>query len=80
VFEINFIVKIIIKSFNFKSMNKQVETTVFIELFSTFFEKITLNHPEKENLMKHLSKFKSFLYTNQDSLDKGYAYLVTLKQ
>jgi hypothetical protein len=56
-------------------MNKQVEITVLVELFSTFFEKITLTHPDKDSLMKHLSKFKSFLYSNQENLEKGYEYL-----
>ena len=45
-------------------MNKSVEITVLVELFSTFFDKITLSHPEKDFLMKELSNFKNFLYSN----------------
>ena len=56
-------------------MNKSVETTVLVELFSTFFEKITLAHPEKDFLMKELAKFKNFIYTNQDNLEKGFDFL-----
>ena len=43
-------------------MNKSVETTILVELFSTFYEKITMNHPDKDQLMKDLLNFKGFLY------------------
>lgn len=59
-------------------MNKQVETTVLIELFSTFYEKIILNHPQKDFLMKELSKFKSYLYLNQDNMDSCFEFLKSL--
>jgi hypothetical protein len=45
-------------------MNKSVETTVVIELFSTFFEKLTLNHKYKMELNHHLSDLKSVLYSS----------------
>ena len=41
-------------------MNKSVEITVLVELFSTFFEKITLTHPDKDALMKYLSAVQEF--------------------
>lgn len=47
-----------------KTGDKSVEITVLVELFSTFFEKITFSHPEKDVLMKNLAKFKAFLYGN----------------
>lgn len=51
-------------------MDNSIEVTVLVELFSTFFEKITLQHPEKEILMKDLSKFKSSIYQNQNNLQR----------
>jgi len=61
-----------------KPAEKAVEITVLVELFSTFFEKITTAHPEKEVLMKNLGKFKSFLYGNQQSLEKGHDFLAAM--
>lgn len=46
-------------------MNKRVEVTALVELFSTFFEKIAFTHSEKDIMMKNLAKFKTFLYGNQ---------------
>ncbi|KAL4508177.1 hypothetical protein ABPG72_021550 [Tetrahymena utriculariae] len=60
--------------------DKSVEITVLVELFSTFFEKITFVHPDKEILIKNLSKFKNFLYGNQQNLEKGYEFLQSMKE
>lgn len=46
------------------SNQQQVEITVLVELFSTFFDKITFSHPERDIMMKDLSQFKEVLYQN----------------
>jgi hypothetical protein len=60
-FNILIIIVKIFKYLNF--MSKSVETTVIVELFSTFFDKLTANHPEKSMLNNSLSDFKNFLYS-----------------
>lgn len=52
--------------------------TSFIELFGTFFEKITINHPHKDPLQKELAEFKSVLYNNPTNVLKIDTYLDSL--
>lgn len=60
--------------------NQQVEITVLVELFSTFFDKITVSHPERDTMIKDLSQFKESLYQHQDNLDQVYSFLDILKR
>eukprot|EP01017_Pseudomicrothorax_dubius_P030670 TRINITY_DN3847_c0_g2_i1.p1 TRINITY_DN3847_c0_g2~~TRINITY_DN3847_c0_g2_i1.p1 ORF type:complete len:814 (-),score=173.82 TRINITY_DN3847_c0_g2_i1:143-2584(-) len=57
-----------------------VETTVIIELFSTFFEKLTWSHPQRESLLKTLQTFKYTLYNNQHDLKRCYTLIDSLVQ
>ncbi|KRX01644.1 hypothetical protein PPERSA_03728 [Pseudocohnilembus persalinus] len=60
--------------------NTQVETTAIVELFSTFFDKITSQHPEKDEMMKDLQQLKGQIYQNQNDLDKVQGFLQNLKE
>jgi len=44
------------------------------EIFSTFFDKMTLRHPHREEKLKRLEKFKEMLYNNQEDLSKCYSF------
>jgi hypothetical protein len=53
-----------------------VERTTMIELFSTFFDRLTSTHPQREMMLKSLYHFKSHLYSN----DSMAAHLEELAQ
>ncbi len=48
-------------------MQNQTESTVLVELFSTFFDKLIKDHPEKLTLQKNLTDFKNLLYNHVNS-------------
>lgn len=50
----------------------------FVELFGSFFEKLTSNHPHRDPLRHELSEFKCILYTSQKDSSKIDAYLNSL--
>ena len=61
------------------NVNNSVEITVLVELFSTFFEKSTSSHSQKDILLKYLNQFKNFLYKNSNSLENGFKFLEEMK-
>ena len=62
------------------SIEEEVNYTSLIELFGTFFEKVTNSHPQKDGLNKHLSEFKRMLYTNKSNLQTVETYLDDLRK
>lgn len=60
------------------SIEDEVNYTSLVELFGTFFEKITTTHPKKDTLNKHLSDFKRVLYSNKYNYQKIDMYLEDL--
>ena len=62
------------------SIEEEVNYTSLIELFGTFFEKVTNSHPLKDPLNKHLADFKRMLYTNKSNLQVVETYLDDLKK
>ncbi len=48
-------------------MQNQTESTVLVELFSTFFDKLIKDHPDKHALQKNLNDFKNILYNHVNS-------------
>ena len=51
-----------------------------VELFGTFFEKLTNKHSHKDQLRKELAEFKCVLYTNQQNATNVDTYLDTLNK
>lgn len=62
------------------NIEEEVNYTSLIELFGTFFEKVTTQHPEKDSLNKQLSDFKRVLYTNKSNFQTIDTYLDDLSQ
>ncbi|KAM3131881.1 hypothetical protein pb186bvf_016002 [Paramecium bursaria] len=52
------------------SQLSSVERTTMIELFSTFFDRLSSNHPQREQMLKSLYQFKALLYTNDSAAER----------
>lgn len=57
----------------------QMHLLPLVELFGSFFEKLTNNHQYKDPLRKELSEFKCVLYTNQMNSGSVDVYLDSLR-
>lgn len=62
------------------SIRDDVNFTSLVELFGTFFEKVTNVHSQKDALGKHLYEFKQMLYTNKSNLTIVDHYLDDLRK
>lgn len=45
-------------------MSATVAPATLIELFSTFFDRMCSNHPQRDTMIRELFQFKSYLYGN----------------
>lgn len=49
-----------------------VERPTLIELFSTFFDRMSSNHPHRDVMIKELYYFKSHLYSNDNQVIRSF--------
>ncbi|CAD8213112.1 unnamed protein product [Paramecium octaurelia] len=52
------------------SQLSSVERTTMIELFSTFFDRLSSHNPQREQMLKSLYQFKALLYANDAGIEK----------